>query len=181
MTVIFCSSSVAVENVDDELFCLFAGRRSTRNCETLRMVPSLSEMPQANSRASTRSPSGDETQLEWLVIAFVTVNKHQVTIIIKISMNKLLFCFLLNFCPLQERWEQQTYQDLPQRWPLWLLWASHLPVCGGANEPLPTWILGPVQRQAGHQTSLPCFQIPTGWWQSGTERKVNVCDCDCQC
>lgn len=68
----------------------------------------------------------------------------------------------------QERRKQQADQGLPPGRSLWLLRASHLYHGGGAHQPLPPWVPGPVQRQAGHPAPLPRLQIPAGTYTTWT-------------
>ena len=63
---------------------------------------------------------------------------------------------------LQERRQQQTDQDLPSGGEVRLLRPANFQLGGGADQPLPPRVSGPVQPQTGRQAALPRLQTPTG-------------------
>lgn len=62
----------------------------------------------------------------------------------------------------QERWLQQTDQDLQQRRERWLHGAAGLRLGGPPHPVLPAQVSGPVQRQTGHTAAVPRIETPTG-------------------
>lgn len=62
----------------------------------------------------------------------------------------------------QERWAQQTDQDLPPRWEVRLLRPTNVHICGGAHLVLSAPFPRGVQRHTRHQVDSSCVTATAG-------------------
>lgn len=62
----------------------------------------------------------------------------------------------------QERRAQQTDQDLPPRWEVWLLGPTDIHICGEAHLVLSASFVGGVQRHVGRKVDSSRVAPPAG-------------------